>query len=77
VVLAAGAAPIALPARVAIAAMNGKALDGRELRVNKARPRTERGGLRGGSDSSVRGSRKRDARAVAPGRAAAASRVGV
>lgn len=28
----------------AIEAMNGKQLDGRELTVNEARPRTERGG---------------------------------
>ena len=32
--------PQATPARLAIAAMNGKALDGRELRVSIARLRT-------------------------------------
>src|SRR5436190_2063556 len=35
------------PARLATAAMNGKARDGREPRVNEARTRAERGGLRG------------------------------
>jgi cold-inducible RNA-binding protein len=34
-------------ARQAIAAMNGKELDGLELTVNEARPREERGGIRG------------------------------
>ena len=35
-------------ARQAIAAMNGKELDGRALTVNEARPREDRGGSRGG-----------------------------
>jgi cold-inducible RNA-binding protein len=35
-------------ARQAIAAMNGKELDGRALTVNEARPREERGGSRSG-----------------------------
>jgi RNA recognition motif-containing protein len=35
-------------ARLAIAAMHGKEVDGRELTVNEARPREERGGSRGG-----------------------------
>jgi cold-inducible RNA-binding protein len=34
-------------AGVAIAAMNGKELDGHELTVNEARPLEERGGIRG------------------------------
>jgi hypothetical protein len=36
----------ATPALLAIAAMNGKALDGREVRVSRVRPRAERDGLR-------------------------------
>jgi cold-inducible RNA-binding protein len=36
-------------ARLAIEAMNGKELDGRELTVNEARPREDRGGFRGGN----------------------------
>jgi RNA recognition motif-containing protein len=36
-------------ARAAIAALNGKELDGRALTVNEARPREEGGGGRGGS----------------------------
>ncbi|HUT34021.1 MAG TPA: RNA-binding protein [Planctomycetota bacterium] len=35
-------------ARAAIAALNGKELDGRTLNVNEARPRADRGGERGG-----------------------------
>jgi RNA recognition motif-containing protein len=35
-------------ARAAIAALNGKELDGRTLNVNEARPRADRGGDRGG-----------------------------
>jgi cold-inducible RNA-binding protein len=35
-------------AQAAIQAMNGKELDGRELVVNEARPREDRGGSRGG-----------------------------
>lgn len=44
----------------AIAALNGKEVDGRELRVNEARPREERsggsGGYRGGSGGNRGGS---------------------
>jgi cold-inducible RNA-binding protein len=36
-------------ARLAIEAMNGKEVDGRELTVNEARPREDRGGFRGGN----------------------------
>ncbi len=36
-------------AQAAIAALNGKAVDGRNLTVNEARPREDRGGSRGGS----------------------------
>jgi RNA recognition motif-containing protein len=36
-------------AEAAIAAINGREVDGRELRVNEDRPREERGGSRGGS----------------------------
>jgi RNA recognition motif-containing protein len=36
-------------ASAAIAAMNGKELDGRALTVNEARPREDRGGYGGGS----------------------------
>lgn len=47
-------------AEQAIAALNGKEIDGRELRVNEARPREERsggsGGYRGGSGGSRGGS---------------------
>jgi RNA recognition motif-containing protein len=35
-------------AQAAIAAMNGKEIDGRKLTVNEARPKTEGGGGRGG-----------------------------
>ena len=35
-------------AQLAITAMNGKQLDGRELTVNEAKPRTERNDSRGG-----------------------------
>jgi len=37
-------------ARAAIAALNGKELDGREIKVNEAKPKTDRsgGGSRGG-----------------------------
>ncbi len=35
-------------AEAAIAKFNGKEVDGRELNVNKARPREDRGGNRGG-----------------------------
>lgn len=34
--------------QAAIAALNGKDVDGRQLTVNEARPREERGGSRGG-----------------------------
>ncbi|HRQ42200.1 MAG TPA: RNA-binding protein [Chloroflexota bacterium] len=47
-------------AEQAIAALNGKEIDGRELRVNEARPREERsggsGGYRGGSGGNRGGS---------------------
>jgi RNA recognition motif-containing protein len=36
-------------AQAAIQAMNGKDLDGRQLTVNEAKPREDRGGGRGGS----------------------------
>jgi RNA recognition motif-containing protein len=36
-------------AQAAIAAMNGKDVDGRSLTVNEAKPREDRGGGRGGS----------------------------
>jgi RNA recognition motif-containing protein len=36
-------------AQAAIAALNGKEMDGRSLTVNEARPKTEGGGGRGGS----------------------------
>ena len=36
-------------AQAAIAAMNGKEVDGRSLTVNEAKPREDRGGGRGGS----------------------------
>ena len=44
--------------QTAMAALNGKNVDGRELTVNEARPRNEGAGSRGGrsSDSSRRGS---------------------
>ena len=43
-------------AQKAIDAMNGANLDGRNLTVNEARPREERGGgFRGGSDRGTRG----------------------
>ena len=35
-------------AKAAIAALDGKEVDGRALKVNEARPRTERGGFGGG-----------------------------
>ncbi len=35
--------------KAAIAALDGKEMDGRPLKVNEARPRTERGGGGGGS----------------------------
>ena len=38
-------------AQAAIAAMNGKELDGRALTVNEARPREDRGGYGGGGGS--------------------------
>ena len=36
-------------AQAAIAAMNGKEVEGRALKVNEAKPREDRGGSRGGS----------------------------
>ncbi len=46
-------------AQAAIAALNGKEMDGRNLTVNEARPREERsgGGYKGGRSSSGGGSR--------------------
>src|SRR5216110_2684952 len=41
-------------AQAAIAALNGKEVDGRQLTVNEARPKTEGGG-RGGSGGGGRG----------------------
>jgi cold-inducible RNA-binding protein len=41
-------------ARAAIAALNGTSLGGRALTVNEARPREERGGLRGDGDGRRR-----------------------
>ncbi len=40
--------------RAAITALDGKDLDGRSLKVNEARPRTERGGGGGGGSSRER-----------------------
>lgn len=40
--------PSKAEAQSAIDGLNGKELQGRALKVNKARPRTERGGGRGG-----------------------------
>lgn len=45
-------------ANAAIAALDGKEVDGRSLRVNEARPREERGGSRGGGNR--RGGGRRD-----------------
>ncbi|MEM7534454.1 MAG: RNA-binding protein [Chloroflexota bacterium] len=42
-------------ANEAIEALNGRNLDGRELRVNEAKPREERGGGRGGYGGGGRG----------------------
>ena len=39
-------------AQAAIAAMNGKDVEGRALTVNEAKPREDRGGSRGGSGGS-------------------------
>jgi RNA recognition motif-containing protein len=44
-------------AQAAIAALNGREIDGRSLTVNEARPREERGGRRGGFGGGSRGSR--------------------
>lgn len=51
----------------AIAALNGRELDGRQLNVNEARPREERGGggfggNRGGGSGGGGGSRRRQSR---------------
>lgn len=35
----------------AITELNGKEIDGRELKVNEAKPREDRGGFKGGSDN--------------------------
>lgn len=40
--------------QAAIAALNGKDVDGRQLTVNEARPREERGGSRGGGGGGGR-----------------------
>lgn len=42
-------------ARAAMAALGGKNVDGRDLTVNEARPREERGGSRGGPRGGQRG----------------------
>jgi RNA recognition motif-containing protein len=42
-------------AQTAIAALNGKDLEGRQLTVNEARPREDRGGGRGGFGGGGRG----------------------
>ncbi len=42
-------------AQAAIAAMNGKDVDGRALTVNEARPKTEGGGRGGGAGGGSRG----------------------
>jgi cold-inducible RNA-binding protein len=42
-------------AQAAIAALNGKEVNGRALTVNEARPKTEGGGGRGGSGGGGRG----------------------
>jgi RNA recognition motif-containing protein len=42
-------------AQAAIAAMNGKEIEGRTLTVNEARPKTEGGGARGGRGGGGRG----------------------
>lgn len=44
-------------ATAAIAALNGKELDGRQLRVNEAQPKTERGPGGGGGGRGGRGGR--------------------
>lgn len=48
----------------AIAALNGRDLDGRSLNINEARPKTERGGSRGGFGGRPHGSgpRRRESR---------------
>jgi len=42
-------------AQAAIAALNGKEVDGRELKVNEAKPREDRGGFGGGGGRGGRG----------------------
>src|SRR6202047_1917193 len=42
-------------AQAAIAALNGKDIDGRKLTVNEARPKTDGGGGRGGGGGGGRG----------------------
>jgi hypothetical protein len=44
-------------AQAAIAALNGKEVDGRTLTVNEARPKPEGGGGRGGPGGGGRGGR--------------------
>jgi RNA recognition motif-containing protein len=46
--------PDTTEARAAIAGLNGTSLGGRPLTVNEARPREERGGLRGDGDGRRR-----------------------
>jgi cold-inducible RNA-binding protein len=45
-------------AQAAITALNAKEIDGRQLTVNEARPREDRGGSRSGSANSFGGSRR-------------------
>lgn len=47
-------------ATAAIAALNGKEIDGRALTVNEARPKTEGGGGRGGFGGGGGGGGRRD-----------------
>lgn len=49
-------------AQAAIAGMNGKNLDGRDLTVNEARPREDRGGGGGGGGGDRRGGGNRFSR---------------
>lgn len=46
----------------AIAALNGKEVDGRALNVNEARPKPERSGARGGGGFGSGGRRRREPR---------------
>lgn len=49
-------------AEAAVAAMNGKNIDGRDLTVNEARPRDERPAPRGGGGGGFRGGGDRGGR---------------